>query len=288
MTNPALNDKRFEGEVDEWKAGYAAPGTADRDPGPRRPGPAHHPRRGHDRERHLRQDLRAVPLRPGGWCVRLAADQRLARRPDRDPGLGLADRASSASGWRWSASSSPRHRRSSRRSTRSPRACSSARSRRRSSSQWDGIVFQAVLATVGVFFATLALYVFGVVKVTKKFQVVVIGATLGIFVMYLFGLVLSLFGVDMVFWNDPTPFGIIFSVVICVVAVAEPVPRLRVHPPGVARRRAEVHGVVRGLRDHGHPRVAVPRDPATAVPAAPLRSTRRENGSRNAGAALPE
>src|SRR5213078_4403289 len=28
--------------------------------------------------------------------------------------------------------------------------------------QWDGIVFQAVLATVGVFFATLALYVFGV------------------------------------------------------------------------------------------------------------------------------
>jgi uncharacterized YccA/Bax inhibitor family protein len=84
--------------------------------------------------------------------------------------------------------------------------------------RWDGIVFQAVLATVGVFFATLALYVFGVVKVTKKFQAVVIGATLGIFVMYLLGLVLSLFGVDMVFWNDPTPFGIILSVVICVVA----------------------------------------------------------------------
>lgn len=85
-------------------------------------------------------------------------------------------------------------------------------------SQWDGIVFQAVLATIGVFFATLALYVFGVVKVTKRFQAVVIGATLGIFVMYLLGLVLSLFGVDMVFWNNPTPLGIIISVVICVVA----------------------------------------------------------------------
>jgi uncharacterized YccA/Bax inhibitor family protein len=85
-------------------------------------------------------------------------------------------------------------------------------------SQWDGIVFQAVLATIGVFFATLALYVFGVVKVTRKFQAVVIGATLGIFVMYMFGLLLSLFGVDMVFWNDPTPLGIIISVVICVVA----------------------------------------------------------------------
>ena len=84
--------------------------------------------------------------------------------------------------------------------------------------QWDGIVFQAVLATIGVFFATLALYVFGVVKVTKKFQMVVIGATFGIMVMYLLGLVLSLFGVDMVFWNNPTPLGIGISVVICVVA----------------------------------------------------------------------
>src|SRR4051794_33635078 len=35
---------------------------------------------------------------------------------------------------------------------------------------WNGIVFQAILATVGVFFATLALYVFGIVKVTRKFQ----------------------------------------------------------------------------------------------------------------------
>jgi uncharacterized YccA/Bax inhibitor family protein len=84
--------------------------------------------------------------------------------------------------------------------------------------QWDGIVFQAVLATVGVFFATLALYVFGVVKVTRKFQMVVIGATCGIFLLYVFGALLSLFGVDVVFWNDPSPFGIIFSVVICCVA----------------------------------------------------------------------
>jgi uncharacterized YccA/Bax inhibitor family protein len=75
-----------------------------------------------------------------------------------------------------------------------------------------------VLATIGVFFATLALYVFGVVKVTRRFQAVVIGATLGIFVMYLFGFLLSIFGVDMVFWNDPTPLGIIVSIGICVVA----------------------------------------------------------------------
>ena len=84
--------------------------------------------------------------------------------------------------------------------------------------KWDGIVFQAVLATVGVFFATLALYVFGVVKVTRRFQMVVIGATFGIFFLYIFGALLSLFGVDVVFWNQPTALGIIISVVICCVA----------------------------------------------------------------------
>lgn len=85
-------------------------------------------------------------------------------------------------------------------------------------SQWDGIVFQAILATVGVFFVTLILYVTKVVKVTKRFQMVVIGATLGIFVMYVMGALLSLFGVDVVFWNQPTTLGIVVTVVIACVA----------------------------------------------------------------------
>ncbi len=84
--------------------------------------------------------------------------------------------------------------------------------------RWDGIVFQAVLATVGVFFATLALYVFGVVKVTRKFQMMVIGATFGVLLLYVFAALLSLFGVDIVFWNQPSALGIIISVVICCVA----------------------------------------------------------------------
>ena len=84
--------------------------------------------------------------------------------------------------------------------------------------QWDGIVFQAVLAVVGVFFATLALYVFGVVKVTRRFQMIVIGATFGILLLYVFGALLSLFGVDVVFWNQPSVIGIAVSVAICCVA----------------------------------------------------------------------
>jgi uncharacterized YccA/Bax inhibitor family protein len=83
---------------------------------------------------------------------------------------------------------------------------------------WDGIVLQAVLATVAVFFVTLLLYVFGVVKVTRKFAAVVIGATLGILVMYAITWIATLFGADITFWNEPSPLGIGISIVICAVA----------------------------------------------------------------------
>ena len=140
--------------------------------------------------------------------------------------------------------------------------------------RWDGIVLQAIVVTVGVFFITLALYVFDIVKVTRKFQMVVIAATGGILVMYVFGLVMSLFGVDVAFWNQPERArhrgehrhrrrgGV------------EPVPRLRVHPPGLDGRRTQVHGVVRRVRDHGHVGVAVPRGAPGALIAAKLTPTR--------------
>jgi uncharacterized YccA/Bax inhibitor family protein len=83
---------------------------------------------------------------------------------------------------------------------------------------WNGIVLQAVLATVATFFVTLALYVFGIVKVTRKFQAVVIAATLGVFLLYFATMIMSLFGADITFWNDPSPLGIGISVVICAVA----------------------------------------------------------------------
>jgi uncharacterized YccA/Bax inhibitor family protein len=83
---------------------------------------------------------------------------------------------------------------------------------------WNGIVFQAVLATVAAFFVTLALYVFGVVKVTQRMRMVVIAATFGIVVMYVLALLLSLFGVDISFLNDSSPLSIAISVLVCGVA----------------------------------------------------------------------
>lgn len=84
--------------------------------------------------------------------------------------------------------------------------------------QWSGIVLQAVLATLAVFLVCLALYVSGAVKVTNKFIFVVIAATAGIFLLYFASFLLSIFGVDLTFWNEPSPLGIGISVVICFVA----------------------------------------------------------------------
>jgi uncharacterized YccA/Bax inhibitor family protein len=84
--------------------------------------------------------------------------------------------------------------------------------------QWDGIVLQAVGATLGVFAVMLFLYATRIIKVTKRYVIVVIAATGGIFLLYMAALIASLFGADIAFWNDPTPLGIGISVVIVIVA----------------------------------------------------------------------
>ena len=83
---------------------------------------------------------------------------------------------------------------------------------------YDGIVAQALLATMATVLICLLLYAFGVVKVTRRFVLVVAAATLGIGLMYLVAWILSIFGVSLRLWTDPSPTGIAVSVVICIVA----------------------------------------------------------------------
>ena len=83
---------------------------------------------------------------------------------------------------------------------------------------YDGIVVQAVLATFSIFLVMLLLYVTRIIKVTKRFTMVVMAATLGIVVMYLITWVATLFGADIAFWNQPSPLGIGITVVILIVA----------------------------------------------------------------------
>jgi uncharacterized YccA/Bax inhibitor family protein len=83
---------------------------------------------------------------------------------------------------------------------------------------WDGIVPQALMATVCVFVVCLVLYATGAVKVTAKFTKIVIAATLGICLLYLVAWIFSIFGIDLYFWLNPNPMGIAISAGIALVA----------------------------------------------------------------------
>src|SRR5262245_46340011 len=84
--------------------------------------------------------------------------------------------------------------------------------------EYDGIVTQALLASVSAFLACLLLYLNGNVRVTPKLARTVITATLGICIMYFAAWILSIFGVDLLLITDPTPVGIALSIGICLVA----------------------------------------------------------------------
>jgi uncharacterized YccA/Bax inhibitor family protein len=84
--------------------------------------------------------------------------------------------------------------------------------------QYDGIVLQAIGATVAVFGVMFFLYATRIIKVTPKFVLVVVAATGGIFVLYLATWIATLFGADVAFWRQPTPLGIAISVGIVIIA----------------------------------------------------------------------
>lgn len=84
--------------------------------------------------------------------------------------------------------------------------------------QWNGIVVQAVLGTVGVFAAMLFLYTQRIIRVTDRTRRMIIAATFGVFVIYLVGALVSLFGGSMSFINSPSLFGIVFSVAVVGIA----------------------------------------------------------------------
>ena len=84
--------------------------------------------------------------------------------------------------------------------------------------QYEGIVLQAVVGTVGVLAIMLFLYATRIVKVTEKLRMGIIMATGAVCLMYVFNLVLRLFGAEMPFLHDGGTFGILLSLGIVVVA----------------------------------------------------------------------
>lgn len=83
---------------------------------------------------------------------------------------------------------------------------------------YNGIVVQAIGLTGAIFFVSLWAFSLGLIKVTNKMKVGIIIATLGIFMYYLVAFVLGLFGITAPLIIDSGPWGILFSVVVVIIA----------------------------------------------------------------------
>ncbi len=84
--------------------------------------------------------------------------------------------------------------------------------------QFNGIVVQAIGLTGAIFFVSLWAFWLGLIKVTNKFRIGVVIATLGVGLYYLIAFILSLFGVTAPLIFDTGTFGIVFSVVVVFIA----------------------------------------------------------------------
>ena len=84
--------------------------------------------------------------------------------------------------------------------------------------RFPGIAIQAVAATFGTCFCLLLAYRSGLIRPTEKFTMGIVAATGGIAVVYFLSMILSLFHVQVPGIFGSGPVGIIFSLVVVVVA----------------------------------------------------------------------
>jgi uncharacterized YccA/Bax inhibitor family protein len=84
--------------------------------------------------------------------------------------------------------------------------------------QYPGIVIQAVGLTFGTLFALLFAYKSGLIKATENFKLGVVAATGSIALIYFASIILGFFGIRIPFIHDSGPLGILFSLVVVVIA----------------------------------------------------------------------
>lgn len=84
--------------------------------------------------------------------------------------------------------------------------------------RYPGIAIEAVAATFAVAVVMLVLYRTRVIRVTARFRAMVMGATLGIALLYVASMILGFFHVAVPFINSASPLGIGFSVLVVGIA----------------------------------------------------------------------
>ena len=83
---------------------------------------------------------------------------------------------------------------------------------------YPGIAIQAVTLTFGTLAGLLLAYKSGAIKVTENFKLGIVAATGGIAIFYLIAMVIGFFGIHMPLINSNGPMGIVFSLVVVVIA----------------------------------------------------------------------
>lgn len=83
---------------------------------------------------------------------------------------------------------------------------------------YPGIVLQAIVLTFGILFSLLLIYRLKIIQATENFKMIVASATAGIAIYYVISFIGGFFGFHMPFIHDSGTFGIIFSLVIVVIA----------------------------------------------------------------------
>jgi uncharacterized YccA/Bax inhibitor family protein len=84
--------------------------------------------------------------------------------------------------------------------------------------RYPGLVFNAVCLTFGTLFSLLFAYQTGFIKATENFKLGIFAATGAIFLLYMVNLVMGFFGSSIPFIHSSGTFGIIFSLVVVVIA----------------------------------------------------------------------
>lgn len=82
---------------------------------------------------------------------------------------------------------------------------------------YPGIAMQAIMATLAVFVLMLILYKQRIIQATPMFTKVMLVALAAVFLTYLIGMIVSLFGVSVPLFGNG-PFGILFSAIVAGVA----------------------------------------------------------------------
>lgn len=83
---------------------------------------------------------------------------------------------------------------------------------------YPGLVMQAISLTMATLLVMLAIYQSGLIKATDRFKTGVMAATGGIAIVYLVGIVLQFFGIEVSFIYGSSLFSILFSVFVVVIA----------------------------------------------------------------------